>query len=306
MTGPSVRRDPGHRRLQAGSATLEHAVQQWRAGRDRHLPPAGRYRLEFALTPRPRDTLATYPEYWPADRFEILGDIFLVPPGMALRLRSGTSGNLPSLTCLLPPGEVEVWDQQAPPWNDARLLACLNVQDVIIRGLLLRLEAETGQRDRDWKRMSELICAQLAIEVGRYLLAAVEEPTPGGLAPWRLRLIDERLQANPRAPSVAELAQLCQLSVRQLRRGFHTSRGCSIGDYVANCRTEHAKRLLLADSPVKSVAYALGFSSPSGFCHAFRRATGVTPNRFRQVGRLEQSADADHTSHSDGPSLSQL
>ena len=45
---------------------------------------------------------------------------------------------------------------------------------------------------------------------------------------------------------------------------------------------EHAKRMLLSEHSVKSVAYSLGFSSPSSFCFAFRRSTGVTPREFRQ------------------------
>lgn len=36
----------------------------------------------------------------------------------------------------------------------------------------------------------------------------------------------------------------------------------------------------VADS-VKSVAYSLGFASPSAFCAAFRRETGETPGTYR-------------------------
>ena len=44
----------------------------------------------------------------------------------------------------------------------------------------------------------------------------------------RLRLIDERLADDPSAPPLGELADLCDLSVRQLTRGFKVSRACSI------------------------------------------------------------------------------
>jgi AraC family transcriptional regulator len=69
--------------------------------------------------------------------------------------------------------------------------------------------------------------------------------------------------------------------VRQLTRGFHGSRGCSVGDYIANLRLDHAKRLLSTDQSIKAIAQALGFSSPSSFCSAFRRATLETPMQFR-------------------------
>jgi AraC-like DNA-binding protein len=85
-------------------------------------------------------------------------------------------------------------------------------------------------------------------------------------------------------PTLSELAALFKLSVRQLTRGFRASRGCSIGDYVANSRIERAKRLLASDQSIKTIAYALGFNSSSGFCFAFRRATGMTPGEFRASG----------------------
>jgi AraC family transcriptional regulator len=83
-------------------------------------------------------------------------------------------------------------------------------------------------------------------------------------------------------PTLAELAGLCKLSVRQLTRGFRTSRGCSIGDHVAHSRLDNAKQLLSTEQSVKAIAYSLGFSSPSSFSYAFRRSVGETPRQFRQ------------------------
>ena len=97
-----------------------------------------------------------------------------------------------------------------------------------------------------------------------------------------MRLIDERLSDDPAAPSLSELAQHCNMSVRQLTRGFKVSRGCSIGDYVEQRRMERAKRLLVDGESVKTLAFAMGFSSPSSFTYAFRRAVGISPSQFRQ------------------------
>jgi AraC family transcriptional regulator len=127
----------------------------------------------------------------------------------------------------------------------------------------------------------ELIAAQLAIELGRYFAQFDEIPRAGELAQWRLLAIDERLNDAQEIPTLSELAALCNLSVRQLTRRFRVSRGCSIGDYVANNRIERAKRLLASAQSIKTIAYSLGFNSSSGFCFAFRRATGMTPGEFR-------------------------
>ena len=129
---------------------------------------------------------------------------------------------------------------------------------------------------------AELIAGQLAIELFRYGAAITETLATGGLARWRLRIIDERLLELRNAPTLAELAGLCNLSVRQLTRGFRASRGRSIGEYVAQSQIDHAKRFLAGDESIKSIAYSMGFASPSTFSNAFRRATGQTPRQFRQ------------------------
>ena len=127
-----------------------------------------------------------------------------------------------------------------------------------------------------------LLGGELAIEIGRFCHEVNERPLTGGLSTWRLRLIDERLSDDASAPTLAGLAALCNLSVRQLTRGFRVSRGCSIGDYVEQRRMELAKRLLVRGESVKSIAFTMGFGSPSSFTFAFRRAVGISPSQFRQ------------------------
>jgi AraC family transcriptional regulator len=128
----------------------------------------------------------------------------------------------------------------------------------------------------------ELIVAQVAIELARYCAAITDGAATGVLAPWRLRLIDERLKEVQEPPTLAELARLCKLSVRQLTRGFRASRGRSIGDDVAQTRLDNAMRKLATDQSVKGIAYSLGFASPSSFSYAFRRAVGETPRQYRK------------------------
>jgi AraC family transcriptional regulator len=167
-------------------------------------------------------------------------------------------------------------------WQGSLLEASLDIRDPHVRELMMRLGQELRQPGFASQTMVELIAAQLALELHRYRQRAGEARVRGGLAPWRLRLIDERLREEREMPTLAELAALCKLSVRQLTRGFQASRGLSIGQYVANSRLEHARRLLATEASVKSIAYSLGFASPSGFCCAFRRAMGETPGDYRR------------------------
>jgi AraC family transcriptional regulator len=240
------------------------------------------YRLDLCLTPRPRNARACYSDRWVPSRFERLGPVWLLPPGQTLQACSDGGRRQRSLVCHLRSELMRTWFQHDLEWTDRRLTAILNIPDANIRGLLLRLAEEVRHPGFATEVLVELICAQIAIELGRYCAGVNEGPVTGGLAPWRLRMIDERLREVKDAPTLDELAGLCQMSVRQLTRGFRASRGCSIGDHVAHSRLNHAKRLLASDQSVKAIAYSLGFSSPSSFSYAFRRLLGETPRQFRQ------------------------
>lgn len=248
---------------------------------DNVMHTADVYRLDLCLTPRPRNARASYPDRWNPHRFERLGSVFLAPPGEPMRVRSDDVCRQSSIICQLNPEPMRAWLDDDLEWTDPGLAASLDIGDATIRGLLLRLAAEARHPGFASEMLVGLIAAQMAIELGRYCKTFNANNATGGLAPWRLRLIEERLQEVRESPTLIELAELCQLSVRQLARGFRVSRNCSIGDYVASNRVEHARRLLATGQSIKSIAYSLGFSTPSSFCFAFRRATGQTPRGFR-------------------------
>lgn len=242
--------------------------------------------LDLSLTPRHRNARASYLERWSPQRFERIGNVFLLPHRECIRARSDGGPPQASLLCHLRPEALRQWFEGDLEWTDRRLEAGLDITDVQVRRLLLRLAQELRQPGFASEALVELIVAQLSIELARYCLQIYEGPATGGLAPWRLRLIDERLREARESPTLSELANLCKLSVRQLTRAFRASRGHSIGDHVAQCRIEHAKRLLASDDSIKTIAYSLGFASASSFSFAFRSATGVSPREFRERAAL--------------------
>jgi AraC family transcriptional regulator len=249
---------------------------------DRILHQEGTYWLDLCLTPRPPNTRACYRDRWSPHRFERLGNVFLVPPGQTMQARTDGGSPQDSILCRLQPEAVRQYFDGEIEWTDRRLEASLDIGSTHVRSLLLRLVDEMRHPGFASQVLLELISAQLAIELARYCTSVKEGSAAGGLAPWRLRLIEERLRELREAPTLAEMAALCNLSVRQLTRGFRASRGRSIGDYVAQSRIDHAKRLLATKQSVKAISYSLGFASPSSFSFAFRRATGETPREFRQ------------------------
>lgn len=240
------------------------------------------YWMDLCLTPRPRNARACYRDHWDPQRFEPIGKLFVLPPRETLQARCDGGDPQTSILCHLRPEAIREWFEGDLEWTERRLEVSLDIPNGHIHTLLLRLAEEARHPGFASDVLVELISAQLGIELGRYCAAVTDVPATGGLAPWRLRLIDERLREVREPPTLAELAFLCNLSVRQLTRGFRASRGQSIGDYLAQCQIDSAKRLLATDQSVKAIAFSLGFASPSSFSFAFRRATGETPREFRQ------------------------
>ena len=240
------------------------------------------YWLDLCLTPRPEQARGCYQDRWGPHRYERLGEIFLMPPHEDLHIRTESGTSQASVVCEIAAEAVERWLDGGIEWTDRRLAAGLDIANAHIRACLNRLGEEVRQPGPDSGALAELVVGQLAIEVARYCQAIAEGPIAGGLASWRLRRIDERLHQGGPPPALTELAALCNLSVRQLTRGFRASRGCSIGDHVAAERIELAKRQLAGPESIKAIAFGLGFTSPSSFSFAFRRATGASPRQFRQ------------------------
>ena len=248
---------------------------------DAVLREQGHYLINMCLTPRPLNARAGYRDRWGPHRFERLGDIFMVPPGEVLAVR-GESGQQASVLCTISAERIDALLGQQLEWGNGQLAATLDMTNARIRNLLFRLTEEVRHPGFASARMLEFLSGELAVELGRFCLEVEETPATGGLASWRLRLIDERLAASPAAPALEDLAALCNLSIRQLTRGFRVSRGCSIGDHIERRQMEAAKRMLMTGDSVKAIAFALGFASPSSFAYAFRRAVGNTPSGFRQ------------------------
>jgi AraC family transcriptional regulator len=249
---------------------------------DSVLGGGDRFRLELCLTSRHRSARACFRDQWGPHRFERIGDLFVAPPSLEMIARSDEDAPQTSVVCELAAERVLELFERIPELTDAHLAGSLDIRDATVRGLLLRMADETRNPGFAGELLVDLLARQLAVELVRLDAAVTERQAHGGLAPWQLRLVDERLKEVRGAPTLPILAELCRISVRQLTRGFRASRGSSIGAYVARSQMEHAKRLLAADESVNAIASTLGFASSSNFCFAFRRATGLTPGEFRR------------------------
>jgi AraC family transcriptional regulator len=217
----------------------------------------------------------------------------MVPAHSSLHARSNCRLQQ-SVVCRFDPQQVAEWFETDIEWSDRRLAASLNIASGDIRRLLYRTAEELRSPGFAQEAMIESIAAQLGIELSRYFRGVDSNIRTGGLPPWRMRVINDYLANDPGGATLAGLANLCGLSVRHLARSFHASHGLSLCDYIAKHRIDLAHRMLAAGSTVKEVAYATGFSAPTNFATAFRRATGCTPRQYRQQLRQNMAGHKHH------------
>jgi AraC family transcriptional regulator len=130
--------------------------------------------------------------------------------------------------------------------------------------------------------------------IGSALIAHVREKygsTPrtvrthrGGLAPHRLRLVQEYVDASVGLDfGVPDLAGLLQMNVDSFIRAFRQSMGVPPHRYVLMQRVTRAKALLRDRRlTIAEVALRAGFGSQSSFTRAFRRLAGLTPRHYRR------------------------
>ncbi|TVR51210.1 MAG: AraC family transcriptional regulator [Puniceicoccaceae bacterium] len=120
---------------------------------------------------------------------------------------------------------------------------------------------------------------------GRLLLAAVQGGERAGRSPRAaaLRRVWARIERDHGRPlRLADLGAEAGWSVAHLHEVFREETGRTPHEALTARRILAAKeRLVLGGEPVKRIAVECGFTHAAAFCHAFKRATGLTPSRFR-------------------------
>jgi len=85
-----------------------------------------------------------------------------------------------------------------------------------------------------------------------------------------------------RGLSVVMIARQLNVTRRTLERHFKVAHDCSVLEEVLRCRLSRAKQMLTnTHLPIKRIAYASGFSSPTHMAIAFRRVLNTSPRKFR-------------------------
>lgn len=135
--------------------------------------------------------------------------------------------------------------------------------------------------------------AVLAEHIVALMLAAIWRLPRGESTPARLMTTDierftpvvDRLHSRPGDTfSLDEAATLTNLSPAYFSRRFQAVFGCGFADYVMSYRMHlAAQQVASTSSPLSSIAYALGFSSPSHFSARYRDKFGMSPRDYRSA-----------------------
>lgn len=150
-------------------------------------------------------------------------------------------------------------------------------------GPLAWLAARMFAEYQDDRSASSLMIEALGLEMLGLLLR--EATTPDTRAPRWIEQATARLhQEFARSQTVAEIADDLNISAVRLSRGFRRWKGQSIGSYRRQLRVEHvARRLADSDDRLADLAAEAGFSDQSHMTRIFKRATGLTPHRYRRL-----------------------
>lgn len=82
--------------------------------------------------------------------------------------------------------------------------------------------------------------------------------------------------------TLKDLSRLIGYSEKYCSEWFVAQMGQSFSSYIKKLRVELAARLLHSDGRLAAIAERLGFQDQYAFSHFFKKATGLSPQAFRQ------------------------
>jgi AraC family transcriptional regulator len=160
-----------------------------------------------------------------------------------------------------------------------------NLNDGVIAGQMRVLQSELDQPGPLSRLFVESLCCEIAVRSLRICTRREPMRISSGLAPRRLRLVKNYIEANlSNNITLADLAAIADVSASHFSRAFRASTGIGAHRYIIRQRIEQAKRLLTESKmSIAEIALAAGFGNQSHLTTHFRREVGTTPARFRNL-----------------------
>jgi AraC family transcriptional regulator len=217
-------------------------------------------------------------------RFFKLGSLYSLPPHLPVVGRSD-GGDYHYVACSFDSTWFARKCGRPLDFSDPELKACCDIKGTRLQPLMLQLAQEVQAPGLAAETMVEGLGLAVSAEFLRYLQRERSPlPEQGRLVQWQLRRITEFVEASEcGSPTIAQLAQLCNISERHLMRLFKRTTGATLHHFIEATRLNHAKKLLSeTDMQIKAIALQLGFSASNSFAAAFRRLTDIAPAEYRR------------------------
>jgi AraC family transcriptional regulator len=168
------------------------------------------------------------------------------------------------------------------------LLDNFRTRDPHIEQLVKRLLGESVTKSYASRICAEAVATELAVHCLRNhcVINGAAADHGYGLPIYKVRRATEFIEENLREDlTLDRLSELLAMSPGHFAHAFKTTTGLAPHHYVVERRIDRAKGLLRkTELPIAEIAHRVGFHNQSNFSFAFRRATGVTPRRFREFG----------------------
>jgi AraC family transcriptional regulator len=208
------------------------------------------------------------------------GSVSFLPAGCARRLRLH-SVEWRWATVAIAPGETASLLARMAPFS--------GVEDGFVQSMLAefeRLDVLEGGLEPVWREA--MVQALIAYLARRHGGAAQDAPSANALPSWRLRQINEMIDAHLSGElRIADLARLCGLSEGHFHRAFRATTSLTPLQHVTSRRIDRARQLLArTDLSIGVVALKVGFLSQSHFARVFQQATGKSPASYREAFRV--------------------
>lgn len=202
---------------------------------------------------------------------------FLVPPQRALWIPPGM---VHQVSCR---GEVSLRTIYFDPAHDFTGGVCrvIEVSD-LLRALIVEVTRfETGCREGE---REALIVRLLLDEMASMPDAPYHVPLPRD---ERLMRVCRAILADPTDNrDLDEWASVAGMGRRTFTRLFRSNTGMGLATWRQQVRLMEALSLLASGQPVTTVAFDVGYDSPSAFTAMFHRSFGIPPSQYRFGGDM--------------------
>lgn len=240
--------------------------------------------IELSLPPLAAGGSARFPDFAP-NLSAPIGAVVMRPAGVKIRA-SSRGGHIQVARLVVRPEDYALVTERELSFDEATLSTAVNMQDHLIRALLIGLRQELLSPQFSSDILLDAYAISLMVNTARCLGRSNEcIASVGRLVPWQEKRVRERLNEEP-PPRLAELAELCGVSIRHFARLYKGATGEPVTETIARLQIQRAREgLTSTELPIKAIASQLGFASTNAFGAAFKRATGLTPSEYRQLCR---------------------